>query len=86
MIRFHGHFEGDAQTYRAPGETEDNRANKDCLKKFTAAVTSAGVISAAELQKIDHEVLGLIEQAVTQAKAAPLPTQADLLTDVYVKY
>jgi pyruvate dehydrogenase E1 component alpha subunit len=86
MIRFHGHFEGDAQTYRAPGENEDNRANKDCLKKFSAAVTGAGVISAAELQAIDHEVLGLIERAVTQAKAAPLPTQADLLTDVYVKY
>jgi pyruvate dehydrogenase E1 component alpha subunit len=86
MIRFHGHFEGDAQTYRAPGENEDNRANKDCLKKFSAAVTSAGVISAAELQAIDHEVLGLIERAVTQAKAAPLPTLADLLTDVYVKY
>jgi len=86
MVRFHGHFEGDAQTYRAPGETEHNRANNDCLKKFSAAVTSAGVITAAELQKIDHDVLGLIEQAVTQAKAAPLPTQADLLTDVYVKY
>ena len=33
-----------------------------------------------------NRVLGLIEQAVTQAKAAPLPTQADLLTDVYVKF
>jgi pyruvate dehydrogenase E1 component alpha subunit len=86
MIRFHGHFEGDAQTYRAPGETEDNRANRDCLKKFGAAVTGAGVISAAELQAIDHDVLGLIERAVTQAKAAPLPTAADLLTDVYVKF
>ena len=86
MVRFHGHFEGDAQTYRAPGETEDNRANKDCLKKFAAAVTGAGVIAADELRKIDHEVLGLIERAVTEAKAAPLPTLADLTTDVYVAY
>jgi pyruvate dehydrogenase E1 component alpha subunit len=31
-------------------------------------------------------VLGLIENAVMQAKAAPLPTVADLTTDVYVKY
>jgi pyruvate dehydrogenase E1 component alpha subunit len=86
MVRFHGHFEGDAQTYRGQGELEDIRANKDCLKKFAAAVTSAGVISAAELTAIDHDVLGLIERAVTQAKAAPLPTEADLLTDVYVKF
>jgi pyruvate dehydrogenase E1 component alpha subunit len=86
MIRFYGHFEGDAQTYRAPGETEDNRANRDCIKKFASAVTSAGVISADELKAIDGEVLGLIEDAVKQAKAAPLPTAADLTTDVYVTY
>jgi pyruvate dehydrogenase E1 component alpha subunit len=86
MVRFHGHFEGDAQTYRAPGELDDIRVNQDCLKKFSAAVTSAGVVSAAELQAIDHAVLGLIETAVVQAKAAPLPGAADLLTDVYVQY
>ena len=57
-----------------------------CIKKFSAAVTGAGVISAAELKAIDHDVLGLIENAVKQAKAAPLPTLADLTTDVYVSY
>jgi pyruvate dehydrogenase E1 component alpha subunit len=86
MVRFHGHFEGDAQTYRAPGENEHNREHNDCLKKFSAAVTSAGVLTANELKAIDHEVLGLIERAVSEAKAAPQPTAADLLTDVYVRY
>ena len=86
MIRFFGHFEGDAQTYRGKGELDDIRANRDCIKKFSAAVTGAGVITAAELKTIDHDVLGLIEDAVKQAKAAPLPTAADLTTDVYVSY
>jgi acetoin:2,6-dichlorophenolindophenol oxidoreductase subunit alpha len=86
MVRFHGHFEGDAQTYRGKGELDDIRANKDCIKKFSAAVTGAGVLTAAELQAIDHEVLGLIEQAVVQAKAAPAPALTALTTDVYVKY
>ena len=86
MVRFYGHFEGDAQTYRGPGELDDIRANKDCIRKFSAAVSGAGVIAAAELKKIDDEVLGLIERAVTEAKAAPLPTAADLTTDVYVSY
>src|SRR4029450_1007798 len=36
MVRFHGHFEGDAQTYRGKGELEDIRANKDCIKFFQA--------------------------------------------------
>jgi len=86
MVRFHGHFEGDAQTYRGPGELDDIRANQDCLKKFSAAVTGAGVIAAADLKAIDTEVLGLIERAVVEAKAAPMPSEADLTTDVYVSY
>jgi pyruvate dehydrogenase E1 component alpha subunit len=86
MVRFHGHFEGDAQTYRGPGENEENRNNKDCLKKFSAEVTGSGVISSDELKAIDAEVLQLIETAVIEAKAAPFPTLADLTTDVYIKY
>lgn len=86
MVRFYGHFEGDAQTYRASGELDDIRANKDCLKKFTATVTQAGVIAPDELKAIDEQVAALIEDAVQQAKAAPFPTPADLLTDVYVSY
>lgn len=83
-VRFFGHFEGDAQTYRAPGENEDNRANKDCLKLFRAKVTEAGVLSDAELDAIDAEVGQLIEEAVQEAIAAPLPGPEALTTDVYV--
>jgi len=86
MVRFFGHFEGDAQTYRAKGENEENRANKDCLKIFRSKVTKAGVISDAELNKIDDQVLARIEASVQKAKKDPLPTAKDLLTDVYVSY
>ena len=86
MIRFFGHFEGDAQTYRASGEVDDIRANQDCLKSFSKTVTASGVLSQADLEACDTYVLSLIEEAVTTAKAAELPTEADLLTDVYVNY
>jgi pyruvate dehydrogenase E1 component alpha subunit len=86
MVRFFGHFEGDAQTYRAPGENADNRQNHDCLKIFRAKVTEAGVLTAAELDAIDAEVATLIEDAVTEAKAAPLPAPEKLTADVYVSY
>jgi TPP-dependent pyruvate/acetoin dehydrogenase alpha subunit len=86
MIRFHGHFEGDAQTYRGPGELEDIRANRDCIKKLAARITGAGVVNQAELEAIDEDARALIERAVREAKAAPPPAAADLLTDVYVAY
>jgi pyruvate dehydrogenase E1 component alpha subunit len=38
------------------------------------------------LRGIDAEVKQLIDAAVSEAKAAPLPTAEDLLTDVYVSY
>jgi pyruvate dehydrogenase E1 component alpha subunit len=86
MVRFFGHFEGDAQTYRGEGENEHNRENRDCLKLFRARVTEAGVVDGGELDAIDGEVLAAIDRAVEQAVAAPLPEAADLTTDVYVRY
>jgi pyruvate dehydrogenase E1 component alpha subunit len=86
VIRFFGHFEGDAQTYKAKGENEYNRANRDCLKIFRAKVTEAGVISDAELDAIDQQVADLIEDSVASAKAAPLPSPKDLMSNVYVSY
>ncbi|HTR13874.1 MAG TPA: thiamine pyrophosphate-dependent dehydrogenase E1 component subunit alpha [Roseiarcus sp.] len=86
MIRFFGHFEGDAQTYKAKGENEHNRANRDCIKMFAERVREAGVVTAAEFEAIDKEVATLIDDAVAAAKAATPPTIHDLTTDVYVAY
>jgi pyruvate dehydrogenase E1 component alpha subunit len=86
MVRFFGHFEGDAQTYRAPGEQDEIREHRDCLRRFRRAVTEAGVLGDAELDAIDAEARALIDEAVVEALAAPEPTPDDLLTDVYVSY
>lgn len=86
MVRFYGHFEGDAQTYRAEGEIEKIRAENDCLKIFQDQVSGAGVISDAEFKSIDDAALALIEEAVSEAKSLPVPSEDALLTDVYVSY
>ncbi len=86
LTRYYGHFEGDQQTYRAAGEVEQLRKTKDCLMQFRKRVTSSGQIAAADLDAIDKEVLAKIDEAVKRAKGDPLPTEADLLTDVYVSY
>ena len=49
-------------------------------------MTSRGVIEQRELSEIDAEVKVLIEEAVTEARAAELPEPDDVLTDVYVRY
>lgn len=86
LARYYGHFEGDAMTYRAPGEIDRVKAEKDCLKLFRQRVTEAGLLEEGQLDQIDGEAKQLIDQALSQAKAAPPPTEADLLTDVYASY
>ena len=86
MIRFYGHYEGDAQTYRGSDEVEEIRKNRDCLKKFVQQVTDENYLSISDLEKIDKEISILIDEAFDEAKKAPPPTEADLLTDVYVNY
>jgi pyruvate dehydrogenase E1 component alpha subunit len=84
--RYYGHFEGDAQTYRAPDEVKKIRETRDCIIQFAQKVTSAGLLGTADLETIDREVIALIDASVTKAKAAPKPASIDLLTDVYVSY
>jgi pyruvate dehydrogenase E1 component alpha subunit len=86
LSRYYGHFEGDGMTYRGPGEVDRLRADRDCLKRFRAKVTEAALLDAGDLDSIDHSVAEQIETSVRNAKSAPPPTEADLLTDVYVTY
>jgi len=84
--RYYGHFEGDASTYRAPGEVAAARADRDCLKLFRDRVTATGLLQPPQLDEIDSEVVALIGSAVAAAKEAPAPDVADLITHVYNSY
>jgi pyruvate dehydrogenase E1 component alpha subunit len=86
VMRYYGHFEGDQQTYRGEGEVEALRRDRDCLNAFRRRVTEAGIIEAEELTEIDTASQSWMDEAVREAKAAPDPTPADVLTDVYVRY
>lgn len=85
-MRYYGHFEGDQQTYRAPGEVDELRRTRDCLEAFARRVTEAGMVEADELSAIDASVRSLIDDSVERAKAGAEPTPDELITDVYVSY
>lgn len=84
--RYMGHFEGDPQKYRAKGEVETARENDDCLLNFRARVTSEGWLTEAEMDAADAEILTLIDEAVSEARAADLPDPVTVHDDVYISY
>jgi pyruvate dehydrogenase E1 component alpha subunit len=86
LNRYYGHFEGDAMTYRAAGEVEKLRDERDCLTLFRQRVSEAGLLEADQLDAIDAEVGSLIDEAVAEAVAAPPPAPETLATDVYLSY
>jgi len=84
--RYYGHFEGDPQLYRGPNEVEEYRATKDCLMQFRNRVIEAKLLDAGDLDNVDAEVLQLIDEAVSEARAAPPPSPDALFENVYVNY
>jgi TPP-dependent pyruvate/acetoin dehydrogenase alpha subunit len=84
--RYYGHFEGDTQTYRPPEEVSQLRRDHDPLTVFRERVTSEGLVAAEDLDRVYDEVEVLVRESVTEARQAPHPKAADLLTDVYASY
>ncbi len=84
--RFGGHFVGDPERYRGPGEHKRIREERDPLKHFRERVTAAGLLSHGELDKVEEEVMSLIEESVQEAKTGPVPAPEDVLTNVYARY
>ncbi|MDF2120402.1 thiamine pyrophosphate-dependent dehydrogenase E1 component subunit alpha [Roseiarcaceae bacterium H3SJ34-1] len=86
FTRYYGHFEGDAMTYRPPGEVTEERNFLDCLSFFRARVTSGGLLENNALDQIDRNITQLIDKTVADAKAAAPPQASELTTDVYQSY
>jgi pyruvate dehydrogenase E1 component alpha subunit len=86
LNRHYGHFEGDAMAYRAEGEVEALRRDRDCLRAFRTRVTETGLLEPEQLDAIEREVGVLIDAAVAGATSAAAPASEDLLTDVYASY
>ena len=86
LNRYYGHFEGDAITYKGDGEVDQVKADQDALKLFRQRVIETSLLESGELDEIEGSVKSYIGECVTSATSASQPTEADLLTDVYVKY
>lgn len=79
--RHSGHSRTDPAKYRPAGELESWQ-ERDPIRLYRDRLEAAGY-SPRQLDEIEAEVLSEIEAASDEALAAPLPSAAELFTDVY---
>ena len=82
VARFSGHFEGDAQAYRAPDEVAAVRRARDPLSIFRRRVLEAGWLDTATLDAVRAAAEEEMAAAATAAGKAPPPPADALLRDV----
>jgi len=79
--RVRGHFEGDPQKYRDPGEF-DEIGRKDPLARAAGELRMLDV-SESEIAAIDEAARRRVDEAVAAARAGTAPEPAAALADVY---
>ncbi len=80
--RWHGHFEGDMQTYKTSGEV-DEWMKKDPIPRFRKKLVEMRILTEKEADKIHQEMEEEIETAVKFAVESPYPAPEEALEDVY---
>jgi len=81
--RWHGHYEGDPQTYKPKEEIEEWKM-KDPIPVFRKRLVEMKVLTEQEAEKIDQEVNDEIDRAVKFAEESPFPAPEEALEDVFV--
>jgi 2-oxoisovalerate dehydrogenase E1 component len=74
--RWHGHYEGDPQRYRAPEELEEWR-ERDPLLLHRSRLVESGV-SVSEIEEIESAVEDELDRAVRKARSFDAPSAATL--------
>lgn len=80
--RYRGHYEGDPQIYRKPGELEEWLA-RDPIPTFRRRLLEAGALDEAAFQALEADVQRQLDEAVAFAAAAPFPPVEEALAGVY---
>ena len=80
--RVDGHYAGEPEVYRDKAEVAEYRA-KDPIARFRRRIVDEDRIDPADLDRIDTEVTGLIEGALTYARHGAEPDPATAMDYIY---
>ena len=80
--RWHGHYEGDPQTYKPKEEVEEWQ-KKDPIPRFRQQLLAMKVLTENEAGDIEQAALKEMDKAVKFAEESPFPAPEETLEDVF---
>jgi TPP-dependent pyruvate/acetoin dehydrogenase alpha subunit len=80
--RWHGHYEGDAQSYKPEAESTE-WLGRDPLPVSRARLIETGAAEEAALDRIEAEAAERVEAAIERARQLPPPEPEEAYADVY---
>ena len=81
--RYYGHFQGDAEAYRPPGEVEELKG-KDPIDIFRAYITGDGGVGEQEADGLADKARKEVDAAIEFARNSPYPEPEEALEKVFV--
>jgi pyruvate dehydrogenase E1 component alpha subunit len=81
--RYRGHSMADPEDYRTKDEVEEWRV-RDPLTSFPARLVEEGLLSEEDVERMDKDAVGAVDDAVEFADQSPFPDLASLYDDIYV--
>ena len=80
--RLLGHFQGDPQVYRPPGEVEQLR-QRDAIRRFEAYLIESHVLAPDGIAAVWSEATSEVDEAVDFARTSPYPAPESALTGAF---
>lgn len=80
--RWHGHFVGDAQKYRAEEDVKAARGN-DCIADFEETLIKGKALTRKRMEKTARDISKRVEAAVAFARESSFPDPSELMNDLY---
>ena len=81
-MRHRGHFEGDPQPYRTPGEMEEVM-RQDPIPRFGKNLIENGILTQEQSKTIWDSVEVELQAAIRFTDESPYPPLEEALTDLY---
>lgn len=82
--RYRGHSMSDPANYRSKEEVAEYK-EKDPIETTKATILKNKIATLADLDKMEEDILSLVNASVDFAENSPYPDASELYTDVYVE-